>query len=507
MVFTPTEGRRMTRRPLQVSKPLAVLTLVLMLLLGGVVGSLATEKTKRGGPPGTPPHAADPEPPADAASLATGFRGVVRKALPAVVNISTTKVVETRGERAPFFMDPFFRDFFGFNWGFDIPRERRERSLGSGVIVSPDGYILTNEHVIRDATEIVVALSDKRELKAEIVGADPRTDIAVLKLKEKAENLPHLPLGDSKTVAVGDIVLAMGNPFGIGQTVTMGIVSATGRGGLNIEDYEDFIQTDAAINPGNSGGPLVNVRGEVIGINTAILSRSGGHQGIGFAVPSNMAREVMQQIIEKGRVVRGWLGVSIQPVTPAMAKALKLAEPSGAIVGAVESGSPAARAGLQTGDVIIGVDDEKIEDSRQLRLTIARAGPGKKVHLKVVRDGKSMTIPVELGELRERPEEAARRPGQGGPLEGVQVDDLTPQVARQLGLPRDTFGVVVTQVQPFSRAAEAGLQRGDVIQEVNREAVTNVATFERAIRRAGDGPIMLLVNRGGRTFFVVMEGR
>jgi serine protease Do len=497
----------MTEQPLQVSKSLAILTMVAMLFLGGVVGSLATEKARSGAAAGTPPSAGVAEPPADVSSLSQGFRAVVQKTLPAVVNISTTKVVETRRERSPFFMDPFFRDFFGFDWGFDIPRERRERSLGSGVIVSPDGIILTNEHVIRDAAEIVVALADKRELKADIVGADPKTDIAVLKLKERAENLPHLKLGDSKTVAVGDIVLAMGNPFGIGQTVTMGIVSATGRGGLNIEDYEDFIQTDAAINPGNSGGPLVNVRGEVIGINTAILSRSGGHQGIGFAVPSNMAREVMQQIIEKGRVVRGWLGVSIQPVTPAMAKALKLAEPSGAIVGNVESGSPAARAGLQTGDVIVGVDEEKIEDSRQLQLTIARAGPGKRVNLRVVREGKPVTIPVTLGELPERAEEAGRRPGQSGPLEGVQVDDLTPQLARQLGLPRDTFGVVVTQVQPFSRAAEAGLQRGDVIQEVNREAVTNVATFERAIRRAGDGPIMLLVNRGGRTFFVVIEGR
>jgi serine protease Do len=288
----------------------------------------------------------------------------------------------------------------------------------------------------------------------------------------------------------------------------MGIVSATGRGGLNIEALEDFIQTDAAINRGNSGGPLVNVRGEVIGINTAILSGSGGNEGIGFAVPSNMAREVMQQIIEKGRVVRGWLGVSIQPVTAAMAKVLKLPEPSGAIVGDVESGSPASRAGLQKGDVIVAVDNEKIEDSRQLQLAIARAGPGKKVDLKVIRDGKTMTVPVTLGERPEEKERAAARgPGRGGPLEGVEVDELTPQLARQLGLPRDAFGVVVTQVRPYSRAAEAGLERGDVIQEVNREPVTNVAAFERAVRRAGDQPVLLLVNRGGRTLFIVVDGR
>lgn len=502
----------MSEKRIEIRRSAAALALAGMLVLGALVGWLATAKTALAarGASGLSAalDASKGEPLVNAGALAQGFRPVVEKTLPAVVNISSTRVVRTERERPPFFVDPFFRDFFGFGWDFDIPRERRERSLGSGVIVSPDGYILTNDHVVREASEIVVSLLDKRELKAEIVGSDPRTDIAVLKLKERAEKLPYARLGDSSTVGVGDIVLAMGNPFGLGQTVTMGIVSATGRGGLNIEALEDFIQTDAAINRGNSGGPLVNVRGEVIGINTAILSGSGGNEGIGFAVPSNMAREVMQQIIEKGRVVRGWLGVSIQPVTAAMAKVLKLPEPSGAIVGDVESGSPASRAGLQKGDVIVAVDNEKIEDSRQLQLAIARAGPGKKVDLKIIRDGKTMTVPVTLGERPEEKERAAARgPGRGGPLEGVEVDELTPQLARQLGLPRDAFGVVVTQVRPYSRAAEAGLARGDVIQEVNREPVTNVAAFDRAVRRAGDQPVLLLVNRGGRTLFIVVDGR
>ena len=442
----------------------------------------------------------------EAASLATGFRSVVKKTLPAVVNISTTKVVKTeRQAPVPFFMDPFFRDFFGrgFGWRFDVPREYRERSLGSGVIVSADGYILTNDHVVHGATEIKVSLVDKREFDAKLIGTDPKTDIAVLKIE--GENLPQATLGDSSKIALGDVVLAMGNPFGIGQTVTMGIVSATGRGGLDIEDYEDFIQTDAAINPGNSGGPLVNIKGEVIGINTAILSRSGGNVGIGFAVPINMARHVMQQLIEKGRVVRGWLGVYIQPVTSSIAKAMGLEKPQGALVADVDPDSPAGKAGLKTGDVIIGLDGQTIEDSRQLRLRIAEAGPGKEVKLEIVRDGKRMTIPVTLGELPEERAQAGPEGRRGYPLEGVQVDDLTPQVARQLGLPPDTFGVVVTYVEPGSPAAEAGLRRGDVIQEVDRKPVTNVASFERAVREAGRKPVLLLVNRGGRTAFVVVE--
>jgi len=498
----------MENRIITVKRSLAIVWLLVAGLAGGLLGSIATAK---GGWFGKVVHAGPvfqvtrSEPLVNVSALAEGFRPVVKKALPAVVNISTTKIVRTRPAGPfPFFDDPFFRDFFGFGWDF-VPRERRETSLGSGVIVSSDGYILTNDHVISGATEIIVSLADKRELKAKVVGSDPKTDIAVLKVEEK--NLPTLPLGDSSKVEVGDIVLAMGNPFGIGQTVTMGIVSATGRGGLGIETYEDFIQTDAAINPGNSGGPLVNMRGEVIGINTAIISRSGGYQGIGFAVPINMAREVMEQIIKKGRVVRGWLGVTIQPVTSQVAQALGLKEAKGALVADVQKDSPADKAGLKTGDIIQAVNNKEIEDSRDLQLTIARMAPGTTVTLKVLRDGKPITVTATLGEYPEEKREVAFAPGEEREALGLDVQDLTPQIARQLGLPPNTFGVVVTAVAPGSAAEDAGLRRGDVIQEVNRQPVQNERAFWQAVRRAGKRPLLLLVNRGGSTFFAVIEPR
>ncbi len=498
----------MESKTIVVKRSVAILGLTGTLIVGGLMGALTTAwaRSAPAARPGPVFAVSQSKPLVDVSSLAEGFRPVVQKAQPAVVNVSTTKIIKTEQfGPSPFFSNPFFRDFFGPGWEFDIPRERRENSLGSGVIVSADGYILTNDHVVSGAEEIIVSLSDKREFKAKVVGTDPKTDIAVLKVD--ATGLAYLPLGDSSTVGVGDIVLAMGNPFGVGQTVTMGIVSATGRGGLGIETYEDFIQTDAAINPGNSGGPLVNVRGEVIGINTAIISRSGGYQGVGFAVPSNMARDVMQQIIEKGRVIRGWLGVTIQPVTSKEAKVLGLAEAHGALVGDVEPGSPAAKAGVERGDVIVAMNDEKIEDTRELQLKVAKAGPGKRVNLKVIRNGSEKVVPVTLGELPEERQRASAESGRMSALEGVDVDELTPQVARQLGLPPQTFGVVITAVRPGSPADEAGLRRGDVIQEVNRRAVNSVSTFEQAVRAAGSDPVLLLVNRGGSTRFVVVEPR
>ena len=322
----------------------------------------------------------------------SSFSPVVKKVAPSVVNVFTTKTVRNpMPEITPFFDDPFFRRFFGSpfgdNEGRRQPRTFKERSLGSGVIVTKDGYILTNNHVVDGADEIKVARDkDKKQFTAKVVGRDPRTDIAVLKID--AKDLPFITFADSDKIDVGDVVLALGNPFGIGQTVTMGIVSATGRGGMGIEDYEDFIQTDAAINPGNSGGALVDAEGRLIGLNTAILSRSGGNQGVGFAIPANLARSVMDQLIEKGKIERGFLGVGIKDLTPELARQFKAPDNAGgALVTQLEDRSAAAEAGVQSGDVIIELNGTPVKDRRNLQLMVGRLSPGDKVSLKVLRDG------------------------------------------------------------------------------------------------------------------------
>jgi serine protease Do len=482
--------------------------LALALMVGAVAGSYVTAKSHGlpfGSGQAVPMYMAKSDTHPDGrAALLTSFAPVVKPATAAVVNISSSKTVRNDGggPLSPFFNDPFFRQFFGHQ--FNIPRERREQSLGSGVIISPDGYILTNNHVVDDATEVKVFLADKRELKARIVGTDPKTDIAVLKIEEK--NLPALTLGDSSTVQVGDVVLAIGNPFGIGQTVTMGIVSATGRGNLGIEDYEDFIQTDAAINPGNSGGALISAQGELIGINTAIISNGvQGNQGIGLAVPVNMARQVMEQIIRQGKVTRGYLGILIQPVTPEVAKAFGLSDPHGALLGDVTADSPASRSGLAQGDIILELNGERINESRQLQLRIAQTAPGATVRLKLLRDGREREVSVTLGELPTDQQRASVSGDRTSALDGVTVDELTPEMARELGVPAQTRGVVIEEVQPGSAAADAGLQRGDVIQQVNRKPITTTGEFERAINQAGNQSVLLLVNREGRTFYVVIE--
>src|SRR6266404_6307054 len=333
------------------------------------------------------------------AAAGRGYSAVVKRVVPAVVNISSSRVVkaEANGMRGMQGVDPFFRQFFGddFSRRFSVPRERREKSLGSGVIVSPEGYILTNNHVIDGATDVTVTLHDKREMKAQVIGGDKRTDIALLRIT--GSNLPSVTLGDSSKVEVGDIVLAMGNPFGIGQTVTMGIVSAKGRAGMGIEEVEDFIQTDAPINPGNSGGALIDDEGHLVGINTAILSgNSGGNQGIGFAVPINMARHVMDQIIEHGKVERAYLGILPQDVTPAMAKAFGVSEARGALVGDVTPDGPAAHSDLKKGDIILAINGQPVADANQLRLQIGMMSPSASVKLKVLRDGKTHEIAVQL---------------------------------------------------------------------------------------------------------------
>jgi len=441
-------------------------------------------------------------------SFQEGFAPVVAKALPAVVNISSSKKVKTGGgQMGQLFNDPFFRQFFGDQLGRQhMPREQVEKSLGSGVILSADGYILTNNHVVDGATDVKVALSDKREFKAKIVGTDAKTDVAVLKIE--ATGLPTLVLGNSDDVRPGEFVLAIGDPFGVGETVTMGIVSATGRGNLDIEDYEDFIQTDAAINPGNSGGALIDARGELVGINTAILTGGGGgNQGIGFAIPINLARQIMGQILKNGHVVRGYLGVVIQPVTPGLAKAFGLSEVKGALVGDVSKDSPASRAGLEKGDVIEALNGEEVRDSLQLRLKVAQMAPGTEAKLKILRKGEEKDVTVTLGELPEKAQAAASGEGENSALAGVKVENLTPEIANQIGVAPGTSGVVIDEVAQASPAAQAGLGRGDVIEEVNHQAVPNTAAFDRAVRAAGDKPVLLLVNHQGTTAFVVIEGQ
>jgi serine protease Do len=460
-----------------------------------------------------------------------GYSGIVKKVVPAVVNISSTRMVggdestsmrRQHGQREQQQMpggdqgmqglDPLFRQFFGNNMpGFNnVPKERREKALGSGVIVSPEGYILTNNHVVDHATEVTVTLSDKREMKARVIGTDPRTDIAVLKID--GSNFPSLTLADSSKVEVGDIVLAIGDPFGVGQTVTAGIVSATGRS-LNgaIEQVEDFIQTDAPINPGNSGGALVDDDGHVIGINTAILAgNSGGNQGIGFAIPINMARHDLDSILAHGKVERGYLGILPQDVTPSMAKALGVHETTGALVGDVTANSPASKAGLQQGDIILAVNGEPVADANQLRLKVGTLDPGTRVNMKVLRDGRTQDMAVTLGNFPNEEQASLNKGGdngadQGAGLEGVQADNLTADIAQQLQLAPTTKGVIVESVSPDSKAADAGLQRGDVIQQVNHKAVTNLTEFKQAMGNANkSNPVLLLVNRGGTTLFIAI---
>jgi serine protease Do len=481
-----------------------LLTFACVLLLSGGVAGFAVAHASQGG---VTTHVqaslkiADP----NEGPSRTGFAPIVKQVLPDVVNISSSKVVRTPNqmtEGAP--MDPFFQQFFGHGFGNGpaVPRERREQSLGSGVIVSPEGYVLTNNHVVEGATDIKVTLSDKRELKAQIVGTDPKTDVAVLKLD--GSGFPTITLGDSAKVQVGDYALAIGDPFGVGQTVTMGIVSAKGRGNLGIEDYEDFIQTDAPINPGNSGGALVNDRGELVGINTAILAgNSGGNQGIGFAIPVNLAREVMTQILDHGKVTRGYLGVMVQPITPAMAKALGESQPQGVLVGDVTKDGPAKDSGVARGDIILTLNGTPMNDSNQLRNAVSMMPPGATVQLKISRNGATRDINVKLGELPGAKEEAQNKNEDASKdaLEGVSVENLDSVTAHQLGLPAGMKGVVVTDISPSSPVADSGLHKGDVIREVNHHPVHDVAEFNQAVQKGGNENL-LLVYRDGTTLFI-----
>jgi serine protease Do len=486
--FIPSQGTRF-------------LALALGLVLGAAGISIAhtTRNSPGNNPPATLKLADVNEGPSK-----TSYAPIVKAVLPSVVNISSSKVVHPDKESAEQMpMDPFFRQFFGRGpeGHFNIPEDRKEKALGSGVIVSPEGYILTNNHVVDGATDVRVTLSDKREFQARIVGTDPKTDVAVVKID--AEKLTPITIGDSSQVDVGDVALAIGDPFGVGQTVTKGIISATGRGNLGIEDYEDFLQTDAPINPGNSGGALVNDRGELVGINTAIITHgSGGSQGIGFAVPVNLARNVMNQILKNGKVTRAYLGILPQDVTPAMAKAFGEKEAKGVVVGDVTASSPAQDAGVQRGDIIQELNGKPVADSNQLRMTISMMQPGTTVKLTMIRGGSPRELSVKLAEMpTENAKVKAGGEGVDKALDGVEVTNLNPQIAEQLNLPPSTTGVMVTDVDPSSKVADSGLRKGDVIQEVNHQPVKNVSEFQSAIRKSGSNPL-LLVNREGRTLFI-----
>jgi serine protease Do len=494
----------MTFKGILVRPRVAVLATVMAAGLGAL--AVAAAEHSSANPPATFRYASPDESPSR-----NSFAPVVKKVLPAVVNVSASKMVKSPMGMMPGNMDPFFRQFFGGDEGQfgsngrgrngQAPQQRQE-GQGSGVIVSPEGYILTNNHVVDGATEVRVTLSDKREFKARVVGTDPKTDLAVLKID--ANNLPTVAIGDSDKIQVGDYALAIGNPFGLGGTVTMGIVSAVGRGNLGIEEYEDFIQTDAPINPGNSGGALVNERGDLIGINTAILSGSQGNQGIGFAIPVSVARNVTDQILRNGKVTRAYLGVMSEVVTPALAKAFHQKEPAGALISEVKQASPAAHAGLEKGDIILAVNGKPIRNSAQLAMTISLMQPGSEVKLKVLRDGAEREMPARLEEMPAESAKASKEPGETETgMDGVSVEDVTARNARQLGVPSDTAGVVVTAVDPASRAAVNGLRPGDVIVEVNRKPVRNTAEFEQALKQSADETLLLVSRRGSTLFLAV----
>ncbi len=462
--------------------------------------------------------AAAPAPSAAASPLspggAAGFPEVAKAVTPAVVNITPSTAVRGREPRDPSdsplgSMEEFFGDRGRPHGprprGPSGPGEPHGSSVGSGVIVSPDGYILTNNHVVDGYSEVTVTLPDKREFKGKTVGRDPKTDLAVVKIE--AHDLAFVPWGDSSALQVGEYVLAVGNPFGLNSTVTLGIVSALGRGHMGITQYEDFIQTDAAINPGNSGGALVNIRGELVGINTAIFSQTGGYQGVGFAVPAGMAKPVYESLIKTGKVVRGYLGVAIQELTPSLVKSFGLKEPKGALVSDVTEDSPAERSGLQQGDVIISYQGSPITDPAALQRAVTRTPVGTKAVLTVMRNGREKDLTVTIGEQSDRVKVASAGDTAGEhALAGLEVQNLDPKTARELGLQGRPRGVVIVNVEPDSTGERAGLTQGDVIREINRKPISSVQDFEKVSSGLKkDQDVLLLINRRGASLFLTVR--
>jgi serine protease Do len=439
-------------------------------------------------------------------SIPDSFAELAAKQAHVAVNISTTKIVKSMQRLSPFqsrqfkdfFGDEFFRHFFG-----QIPeQEMKQRSLGSGVVVSGDGYILTNNHVVADADEILVTLSDKKKYEAQIIGRDPKTDLALIKIKTE-NTIPAARLGDSDKLMVGDWVVAIGNPFGLGSTVTAGIVSAKGRV-IGAGPYDNFIQTDASINPGNSGGPLFNLNGEVIGVNTAIVSQSGGNVGIGFAIPINMAKSVMPQLKERGKVVRGWLGVSIQEVTQEIKEQFGLKTEEGALIGEVTKGSPADKGGLKRGDVIINFDGKKVKAMSTLPAMVAETPVGKKVEILIIRKGKEKRLTITIGELEEDTRVAATIPKIEESF-GLSVQELTPEIAESLSL-KGEKGVVISGIENGSPASDAGLQRGDLIQEIEHELVETLDDYKKIMKESSSKKqILIVIKHKGHSRYVVLK--
>ena len=469
---------------------LSLLCTVILLPLSGYTSRLWAEST-----------------PAKTISLPS-FTELAKKLTPVAVNISTSKIVKGRksmrrfeppagGEGDPFGED-FFKHFFG-----DMPqRDYKQQSLGSGFIIDKEGHILTNNHVVAGADAIKVKLANEKEFDAKIIGRDEKTDIALIKITNAPNDLPVAVLGDSDTLEVGEWVMAIGNPFGLQETVTVGVVSAKSRA-IGAGPYDDFIQTDASINPGNSGGPLFNLNAEVVGINTAIYSPSGGNIGIGFASPINMAKKIVKQLKDKGKVTRGWLGVIVQEVTPELAKSFGIKEGKGALVGDAEKGGPADVAGIKQGDVIISFDGKAIAKMGDLPIMVAETAVGKQVTVKIIREGSDKIYTVKIGELKDKEASAAAEEGESNL--GLSVDEITPETARRYGLAEED-GILVMQVEPGSPADEAGMKRGDIIKEVNRKKVKTIAQFQKSIEKRKSGEsILMLIKRGRNSLFLTVK--
>lgn len=480
-----------------------------VLAVGVAVGLHASSAADK---PVAPTVVVDDKPLARDGRYVTSFAPVVKEVSPAVVNIFTTKIVKAQSMRdmVPFFDDPFFRKFFGDRQpqNDDRPRTHKEQSLGSGVIVSKEGYILTNSHVVDGADEIKVALakSEEKKFTARLIGKDTATDVAVLKIDD-GDSLPFAKLGDSDKLEVGDVVLAIGNPFGLGQTVTSGIVSAMGRNRMGIEEFEDFIQTDAAINPGNSGGALIDAQGRLVGINTAILSRSGGNQGIGFAIPVNVARNIMDRLVKDGKVTRGYLGVGIQTLTPDLAKEFNVPNSSGVLIGEVTPNGAADAAGLKSGDIITKFDGKPVSDNSKLQWLVAQKSPNSKVELTILRQGKEKVMSVTL---KERPanllsanDDSATKDSDA--LNGVTVDNLTEDLRRQYNIPRRIEGAVITDVDQASASFEAGLRAGQVVLEVDRKVVRNAEDAVEASKHVKGNKVLVRVWANGTSHYIVVD--